>query len=230
MRKLFTTLMVALCAVIGCQAITNEELVKIQKDKKYQERWGQKATVFNTLGVDSTNIVMLGNSLTDFNEWQEMLDNPNIVNRGIAGDIVQGVADRLDCVVDGKPAKIFLMSGVNDVSHHLTADSIATAIVNLVKTIRQRTPGTKLYVESLLPINNTFGRYKNLKDKEQVIRDINALLKPQVEAAGAVWIDLYPHFCDENGNLKAEWTNDGLHVLGNGYLVWAELLRPYIEE
>ena len=47
---------------------------------------------------------------------------------------------------------------------------------------------------------------------------------------GVTWIDLYPHFADENGNLKAELTNDGLHLLAPGYMIWKEVLLPYITE
>ena len=68
------------------------------------------------------------------------------------------------------------MIGVNDVSHDLTADSIATSIGELVHRIRTQSPATKLYLQSLLPVNQSFGRFRKLDGKEQVIRDINAML------------------------------------------------------
>jgi lysophospholipase L1-like esterase len=198
--------------------------------KKYTELYGQRASLFETLGCDSTSIVMLGNSLTHGCEWHELFDNHKVLNRGINGDIVEGIADRIDPIVNGHPAKIFLLTGVNDVSHNLTADSIANALGQLIDTIRTRTPQTRLYVQSLLPINNSFGRYKLMFGKEQVIRDINALLEPIAKAKGCVWLNSYPIFCDADGNLKAEWTNDGLHLLGPGYLAWRDFLLPYINE
>ncbi|MEE0978920.1 MAG: GDSL-type esterase/lipase family protein, partial [Muribaculaceae bacterium] len=130
----------------------------------------------------------------------------------------------------GKPAKIFLLCGVNDVSHNLTADSIASALGNLIDLIRTETPTTRLYVQSLLPINNSFGRYKAVKDKEQVIRDINKLLEPMAEEKGFTWINSHPAFVDADGNLDARFTNDGLHLMGNGYLHWRDILRPYVME
>ncbi|MDE5629896.1 MAG: sialate O-acetylesterase [Muribaculaceae bacterium] len=190
--------------------------------------YGQRATLFDILGVDSTSVVFLGNSLTQGCEWHELLDMPQAKNRGIVGDIVAGVDERLNCVTAGKPAKIFLLIGVNDVSHNLTADSIATAIEKLVDRIQTETPTTKLYLQSCLPINNSFGRYKNIIGKEQTVRDINALLEPMAARKGIQWINLYPLFADEEGNLKAELTNDGLHLLGPGYLIWKEALLPYL--
>ena len=231
MRKFISLAIAVLLALPAMASITNEELIKIQQTKKYTELWGQRATLFNTLGCDSTNIVMLGNSLTHGCEWHELLGDDRVINRGINGDIVEGITDRLDCVVEGHPAKIFLLTGANDVSHNLTADSIARATGELVHKIRERSPQTKVYVQSMLPINyKTYQRYKAMKDKEQVIRDVNKFLKPIVEAEGAVWINLYDSFADEEGNLHVDWTNDGLHITAPGYLKWREIILPYIKE
>lgn len=198
--------------------------------EKRGELWGQRASLFEMLGTDSTSIVFLGNSLTHGCEWHELLGNPHVVNRGINGDVVSGLRERLPSVTAGKPAKIFLLCGVNDISHDLTADSIATALGELMAEIRRQTPTTRLYVQSLLPINNSFGRYKAIFGKEQTVRDVNALLRPIAEANGATWIDVYGLFADEQGNLRRELTNDGLHLLGPGYAVWREALLPYVEE
>lgn len=197
---------------------------------KAQELYGQRSTLFDMLGCDTTSIVMLGNSLTHGCEWHELFHNPKILNRGINGDTAQGIRDRLDSILDGRPAKIFLLAGVNDVSHNLTADSIAEALRDIITTIRQTSPDTRLYVQSLLPINNSFGRYKLLAGKEQVIRDINTLLKPIAENAGATWVELHQAFCDNDGNLRRELTNDGLHLLAPGYIIWRDILTPYIDE
>lgn len=220
MRRFITALAVgaALCCGTGIASAQHSEL------------YYQRASLFNELGTDSTNIVFFGNSLTHGCEWHELFDNPKVVNRGINGDIVQGLDERLDCVVKGHPAKIFLLIGANDVSHDITADSIATAIEHLVERIQTETPTTKLYLQSLLPINNSFGRYRRLDGKEQVIRDINARLQPMAERRGVQWINLNSAFCDADGNLRADLTNDGLHLLAPGYLIWKEILLPYVNE
>ena len=198
--------------------------------KKYTELYYQRASLFDMLPVDSNSIVMLGNSLTHGCEWHELFGMPNVLNRGINGDIVQGIRERVEPIVKGHPKKIFLLSGVNDVSHNLTADSIVEALGSLISYIREQTPESKLYVESLLPINNSFKRYKNVFGKEQVIRDINAKLEAVVKSNGATWINVYPAFCDEESNLRSDLTNDGLHLLGPGYMIWRDLLLPYILE
>lgn len=91
-------------------------------------------------------------------------------------------------------------------------------------------PGTKLYVQSCLPVNISFGRYKKMADKEQVIRDVNALVAAQAEKEGFTWIDLYSRFADSDGHMHRHLTNDGLHLLGPGYLLWRDTIRPYVIE
>lgn len=201
-----------------------------QQPYQYGVFYYQRASLFDELPVDSTDIVMLGNSLTNGCEWHELLGMPNVKNRGISSDVIQGVADRLEPLVNGRPAMIFLMIGVNDVSHDLGADSIACTYGKLIDRIRTDMPDTKLYVQSCLPVNISFGMYKGMADKEEDIRQVNALVEAMAAEKGFTWIDLYSRFADSEGHMKRELTNDGLHLLGKGYLLWRECIMPYIND
>lgn len=201
-----------------------------QQPEKYTPLYHQRASLFDVLPVDTSDIVFLGNSLTHGCEWHELFNMPNIKNRGINGDIVHGIRERLEPVINGHPKKIFLLIGVNDVSHDLTADSIATAIGELIDDIHSGSPSTRLYVQSLLPINNSFGKYKKLYGKEQAIRNINTLIEAMAKEKGFIYINSRSIFADENDNLDKNITNDGLHLLGEGYLKWREFLLPYVIE
>ena len=122
------------------------------------------------------------------------------------------------------------MIGVNDVSHHISADSIATDITAIVDRIVTETPGTKLYIQSCLPFNESFKRWKKLEGQQQVIIDLNKRLEQLAKQSGATWINLYPIFSDGNDNLKPEYTNDGLHLLAPGYMAWKEAIEKYVTE
>lgn len=221
MRRLITSVIAFVATLLAAFA---------DRPPKFGELYYQRASLFDCLGVDSTSIVFLGNSLTHGCEWHELFDMPQIKNRGINGDIIEGIRMRLPSVTAGRPAKIFLLCGVNDISHNLSADSIATALGALITEIRTATPSTRLYVESLLPFDSRVGRYKAINGKEDVVRQVNALLQPIVERAGATWIDVYPAFADSEGYLRSDLSNDGLHLLGPGYLIWRDLLLPYVKE
>lgn len=202
-----------------------------QEKYEYNEFYYQRSTLFEMLPVDSDDIVFLGDSQTNGCEWHEMLGNPNVKNRGISSDVIQGFADRVQPIIDGRPAKLFILGGVNDISHDLTPDSIATAMRNLIVKVRRGTPATKVYLQSLLPIDNSFRRYKAMTGKESVIVETNKLLKRVAEETGATWIDIYSRMVDPaTGNMRKGLTNDGLHLLGAGYAVWRDAVLPYVEE
>ena len=195
------------------------------------EYWHQRVTLFDLLPVEKGDIVFLGNSITDGGEFTELFDNPSIKNRGISSDVISGVAERLHQVTDYNPSKIFLLIGINDVSHNLSVSRMAEDYENLVKRIRKESPESKLYIQSLMPINNDFGRYKNLKGKEATVKQLNQRLKEIAQRNGAVYVDLWPALADKKtGKVRREFTNDGLHLLGKGYDAWADAIRHLVEE
>lgn len=195
------------------------------------EYWEQKVTLFNIIPVEPGDIVFLGNSITDGGEFSELFDDITIKNRGISSDVISGVIERLYQVVDHSPSKIFLLIGINDVSHNLSVDRLAEEYGKLVREIREKAPGTKLYIQSVMPINNDFGRYRNLKGKESTVVRLNERIKEIASDYGAVYVDLWPALADPStGKLKKEFTNDGLHLLGKGYKAWADAIRPLVKE
>ena len=191
--------------------------------------YARRVTLFDQLPIYSSDIVMLGNSLTDGAEWNELFDNCHVKNRGIVGDIIPGFYERMEPILKGQPRKIFIMGGVNDVSHAVSADSICNAMEQLVTLIKSRCPKTEIFVQSMLPFNNDVRLWKNLKDREQVIVDGNKALEAMCKRQNVTWINLYPLFVDANGKLKKEYTNDGLHLMGEAYLVWRDALLPYVK-
>lgn len=192
--------------------------------------YARRATLFDLLPVYSSDIIMLGNSLTDGAEWNELFDNCHVKNRGIVGDIIPGFFERLEPILKGQPRKIFIMGGVNDISHGVSADSIVNAMTQVVTTIQARCPKTEIYVQSMLPFNNDVRLWKLLKGREQVVVDGNKGLESMCQRLGVTFINLYPLFVGENGKMKPEYTNDGLHLMGGAYLIWRDALLPYIRK
>lgn len=191
--------------------------------------YARRATLFDQLPVYSSDIIMLGNSLTDGAEWNELFDNCHVKNRGIVGDIIPGFMERMEPILKGQPRKIFIMGGINDISHKVSADSVASAMNEMLTLIQTRCPNTQIYVESILPFNNEVRLWKSLQGLEPVVPEANAKLKELCESKNIPFIDLYSLMVDEKGNLKAEYTNDGLHLMGPAYLVWRDALLPYIK-
>lgn len=195
---------------------------------KYSTYYYQRASLFESLPASSDDILFVGNSITDGGEWHELFNNPHIKNRGISGDTTQGVFDRLDAIVKGKPAKIFLMIGINNVPQNESADTIAAGIRRIVRKIRQTSPQTKVYVQSLLPVTTCYNKFYEHTSHWKEIPAINSKVQEITQQEQVQYIDLFSHFADENGQMQKQYTNDGLHLLGKGYLLWKEIITPYL--
>lgn len=197
---------------------------------KADSYYDRKVSLFELLPIDSDDIVFLGNSITDGGEFQELLDMPNVKNRGISSDVISGVEKRTAQVMLGKPKKLFLLIGINDVSHNLSVSQLASRYERLVKNIRMLSPSTEVYLQSVMPVNNDFKRYKSLVGKEKTIKAFNKEIERIAKANGCTFIDLTPALADPaTGKLKRNYTNDGLHLTGAGYKAWMNVVKPYVK-
>ena len=180
--------------------------------------------------IESTDIVMLGNSLTEFGgDWNQLLRTENVRNRGIMGDTAEGMYHRLNQILPGHPKALFLMCGVNDLSHGLTPQQIFNRIKRLIDTIRRESPSTKLYVQSCLPINETTGRWKLLIGKTDDVPQLNRLIEEYCRQNNVTFINLFDKFTRHGTNsMRLELTVDGIHLSKVGYKIWSFELRRYV--
>jgi CubicO group peptidase (beta-lactamase class C family)/lysophospholipase L1-like esterase len=199
-------------------------------ERVYFPRYYERIEQFsNEPPITEKDIVFLGNSLTEGGNWAKYFPKQKVVNRGIIGDEALGIYDRLYQILPGKPKKIFLQTGANDVSHDLSVDSIVERITWVVDKILTESPGTKLYLQGSLPINESFGRYKKLTGKTAVFPQLNKRLKALAAAKGIVFVDLFPFFVQQGTNvLNKELTTDGLHLNGKGYDIWINQIASLV--
>ena len=215
----------------------------------YTDHYYKRKAIFEKEApIGNNDIVFLGNSLTEGGDWagyfaatEKALKKKGgaIRNRGIVGDTFGGIEARLDQILPGCPASIFLLTGANDVSHNLTADSIANGIMDVVRRIKRESPRTKVYLQSLLPINETFGRYRLLAGKTAMFSEINARLEKMARQEKITFLNIYLHFLANGAKdvnlppaeqvLNPKLTADGLHLTADGYKIWADAIRKYVK-
>ena len=197
---------------------------------KADKYWEQKVSLFDELTVGPDDIIFLGNSITDGGNFDELFKRSDVKNRGIKSDDIQGVNRRLKQILAGHPKKIFLLIGINDISYGLTVEQLANRYKKLVISIMQQSPQTRLYLQSVMPINNDFAIYKKLINKENTIVEFNKKIKHIAETLKLDYIDLWPTLADSDGKLMKQFTNDGLHLMGAGYKAWISAIKPYLDE
>ena len=165
-------------------------------------------------------LVLLGDSLTDWGEWPELLGRP-VANRGIAGDTTEDVRARLGDVLATRPKTIAMMVGVNDLLRGGTEKGTGDGVLALVEEIRKQAPGTRLLVQSLLPVRAPGDGELNAR-----IARINARLAEGATAGGYRYLDIAHALRGTDGRLEQRFTLDGLHLSGEGYRAWAGVLGP----
>ena len=198
-------------------------------DREYplevSDYYKHRVSIFRSLPETEHKIIMLGNSLNNNALWTELFPMGYIVNRGISGDVVEGVCQRVDELVPDQPDKIFLITGTNDLVNEPEATALAVydRYEKLIRTIREQLPQTELYVQSILPLNPKSKFYAGFNDRAS---EINKLLNAGSGRYGYYYIDIAQALTDANGDLKADCTTDGIHLSANGYFYWAaELAR-----
>ena len=189
-----------------------------------------RVSQFESYPNSPDDIIFLGNSLTARADWNELLELPIARNRGISGDITFGVINRLHEITEGKPAKLFILIGINDISRNIPDSFIVRNYERIIQKIQAESPRTKIYFQTLLPVNNDFTQFKNHYNKDEHILNINKQIKKLGKQYAVEVIDLYPHFLNKQNKLEEKYTEDGLHLNAAGYKVWAEILNNYIRK
>jgi len=192
--------------------------------------YAQKKSLYEMLPDTADEIIFLGNSITDMGEWSEFFQNRKVKNRGISGDITLGVLARLDEVLASKPDKIFLMIGINDIAGNNPDSIILWNYKQIIEQIQIKSTDTQLYVQSILPTNSSFTQYHRHQGKTDHILFLNQKLKELSAQQNLTYIDAFAALADAGNQLKPEYTNDGLHLMAEGYKVWIDLLKPFVNE
>ena len=211
---------------------------------KYQQEWqmslyNKRIDEFKTNPIGEGKIVFLGNSITEAGgDWNVRFGTDNIVNRGISGDITEGVLSRLDEIIYYKPIAIFLLNGINDIfdanipgRHKITPEYVSNNIFSIVETVLDKAPKTKIFIQTILPVNDKIYKKENgffpnhAVPLPEQISDINSLLKEKSISRPFMLLDLHSAFIDDNGLLDQKFTTDGVHLSALGYDNWVKLIH-----
>ena len=201
---------------------------------KYHSIWGdnhykKRINIFMNEPLKKGDIVFLGNSITEQGgDWSAKFGRSDIMNRGIGGDVTDGVLARLDEVCYAKPKAVFLMIGINDIYNWYNDRGIPSPeyagknIPKIAQVIHRKSPKTKIYVQTVLPTD--------LEPVKDAIITVNEIIKSNEVKGRYQVIDLYSAFVGPNGLIKPELTKDGVHLTAEGYALWVEMVKSVISD
>jgi len=183
-----------------------------------------KVDSFEKLGANG-GIYFLGDSIIEGCQWNELFNNSSIKNRGISSNTTQNILERLDEVVEAKPQKVFLLIGINDLLTQVNFEIFIDNYKKILSRIREESPNTIIYIHSILPLNRNIGNFGKVKNKD-VINANNKILK-FADSIHIIYVNLYDNFL-ENNILNTKFSFDGIHLNGQGYLAWKQVIQQYV--
>lgn len=188
--------------------------------------------VFITKKLDN-NYLFLGDSITEQYTLSDYYKDMPVVNSGVGGNITKDILDDMtNRVYIYNPSKVFILIGTNDIDRKKTDDQIINNFEKIIKNIKKNRPSCEIYIESIYPVN---GEDNKKIDQNMIgirsndrIKEINDKLKILASKLNVTYIDLYSDLIDKNGNLKLEYTKEGLHISDKGYKKITNILMKYI--
>lgn len=217
---------IALCLAAGALAPAAAQTAAPPLDSAYANgHYIARNEVFSKMPPLKKAVVFLGNSITEAGKWAEILPGMPVQNRGISGDNTFGVLARLPRIVAAKPSRIFLMIGVNDLKREVPVATIINNYRRMVAMIRQGSPRTRIYLQSVLPVNDSMLIEPFRKVTNADVARLNEALQQLARQKRVCYVNLHEVFADERGQLKKDETPDGLHLKIPSYVAWVAYLQ-----
>jgi lysophospholipase L1-like esterase len=176
------------------------------------------------------NVVLVGDSITEGFDVAKFFPGRRMLNRGIGADVIgnalppddkRGVLLRMDeSFFNCSASDAFLLIGINDLGDGHTPEVMEAGYREIFQRVKTHLPRLRVHVQSVLPTRDNHAKHN------PAVNDVNARLQRLAKEFGYKYIDLHSLMKDDNGELKKEFTEDGLHLNAAAYKIWkAEIER-----
>ena len=189
-------------------------------------------------------ILLAGSSLCEFFPVAEIARHfgfeKTIYNRGVGGFTTAEMLEAMEeCMLQLEPRTLFINIGTNDLSRE--SAPYAGMLANyrkILSIVRERLPETRIYMMSYYPVNleHDFGMPPEAKKglfgvrTNAAIAEANAAVAALAQEMGCEYIDVNHGLTDENGNLRAEYAIEGMHMWATAYVQVFRNMLPYLEQ
>ncbi|WP_317930485.1 GDSL-type esterase/lipase family protein [Halioxenophilus sp. WMMB6] len=188
-----------------------------QPSQTFSRHYLARKALFDQAREQST-VAFVGDSLTEGMPWQQILPNTTTANRGINGDTLPGLQNRLDSVFATEARCVLVMMGINDLMQGESVKQTLASYRDVISTLARRHP--RIVIQSTLLTTND--------QLNQLVVELNEGLRQLAsEFSNVEFIDLNTTL-GENHRLRTSYTMDGVHLTNEGYSVWQQQIEPVI--
>lgn len=217
--------------VLYTEVTKGNEAAMLHKSENYQavgEAAPKNATIF--FGDSITELCPLSDIYGEYTQKTGL----SVCNRGISAECTPSMLERFDnSVLAAKPQNLVMLMGVNDLQQGISTEETLDNIREMIQRTKKESPGTNIILQALYPVcENRTSLYEKFmigKRTNAMIREFNEKLFLLAEEENVIYVDLTSILADESGNLKAEYTVDGLHPSTKGYQAVAEQILPLLK-
>jgi lysophospholipase L1-like esterase len=203
-------------------------------DRDNVHRYAEANSRLNPPAPNSTRVVFMGDSITDFWHLNEYFTGREYINRGISGQITGEMLGRMKAdVLDLHPSAMLILAGTNDIARGVSVSTIENNLSMMGDLCTEH--GIKPVFASILPVsdyhkseNPTYERSKTRP--ASTIVEINNWMREYCQAHNYVYVDYYNGLKDTNGVLGADEADDGLHPNAKGYRIMAPLALKGLDQ
>jgi lysophospholipase L1-like esterase len=190
----------------------------------FQMHYTNRVQSFRDQNLAFQNVVLLGDSITEGFDVAKYFPGRRILNRGIGADVIgnalppddkRGVLRRMDeSIFDCAPRDVFLLIGINDLGSGHTPEVMEAGYREILQQVKTKAPAVRLHIQSVLPCRGNYAKHN------ANVNDFNTRLQKLAKEFDYDYIDLHSKMTDDKGELKEEFTADGLHLKEPGYKIW----------
>lgn len=126
---------------------------------------------------------------------------------------------------DNTYKKIYLAPGMNELGVPDTS-SFQQKYIDVIERIKQLQPDAIIYIEGIVHVDKEKSTTDEVYNNEIIVQRNEAISKLS-NGYDIFYIDPNEMLCDDSGNLKSEYTNDGVHLAASYYYIWHEYLKKY---
>jgi lysophospholipase L1-like esterase len=194
----------------------------VSPSPSYLDHFYHKKSYFEQHGRHDSDVVFIGDSITEGVAWEDLFPSLKIANRGITGDRTDGVLNRLDSIYSTNARKAFIMIGINDFADGAEVNDVLENYRSIVSNLVAH--GMRPYVQSTILAGN---QYAELNIKIMALND--QLKKMAAENKTVTYIDLNAGLA-KGSVLDSKYSRDGIHLNGSGYAVWKDIIKSYLRD
>ena len=169
----------------------------------------------------NADLVMFGDSITEWAPWADIFRDVSMVNRGLAGDTTTGMLRRIDTTLNVNPKLVCFMAGINDLAQGYDVDHINQNYIDMLKVWQEN--DIRILVQSTLYVGS------KLQGLNSSVELLNRKISEYCSQQGIAFLDVNS-VLSPNKLLSNEYSCDDLHLNAKAYQAWAEVLQPKIVE